>query len=317
MGGVFVLVRIKEVRADHSWESALGRFLEYKRAESLAEQTQNDYTQHVTRFMRRYPTAWSTSDRLAEAAFDYLAEDITPSTYNNRLVYLRTFFNWCVERGIIGSNPIANIKKRKAEPRVVSIDEKILRELLKLPDQDKYTGLRDYCIILITLDCGIRPSEAFRLLPVDFREKAAEIHIPAKIAKARKSRTLPLSDMTVRALRKLLLARPDEWGPDVPIFCTYEGRQLNRHTWGDWLELYSEQLGVHIRPYDLRHAFSLEYIRSGAGAFGLQKMLGHGGMEMTRRYVALANEDLKVEHAKASPLMKLTATTKRNTNIKK
>jgi integrase len=267
--------------------------------------------------MRRYPTAWSTSDRLAEAAFDYLAEDITPSTYNNRLVYLRTFFNWCVERGIIGSNPIANIKKRKAEPRVVSIDEKILRELLKLPDQDKYTGLRDYCIILITLDCGIRPSEAFRLLPVDFREKAAEIHIPAKIAKARKSRTLPLSDMTVRALRKLLLARPDEWGPDVPIFCTYEGRQLNRHTWGDWLELYSEQLGVHIRPYDLRHAFSLEYIRSGAGAFGLQKMLGHGGMEMTRRYVALANEDLKVEHAKASPLMKLTATTKRNTNIKK
>lgn len=38
---------------------------------------------------------------------------------------------------------------------------------------------------------------------------------------------------------------------------------------------------------------------------------------MTRQYVALANEDLKVEHSKASPLMKLTATAKRNTNIKK
>lgn len=55
-----------------------------------------------------------------------------------------------VECGIIGANPIANIKKRKAEPRVVSIDERILRELLKLPDQDRYTGLRDYCLILMT-----------------------------------------------------------------------------------------------------------------------------------------------------------------------
>ncbi|MEK3879185.1 hypothetical protein [Paenibacillus sp. FSL M7-0420] len=90
------MARIKTVRADHSWESALGRFLEYKRAEGLAELTQNDYTQHVGRFMRRYPGAWFTSDRLAEAVFEYLAEDIAPSTYNNRLVYLRTFFGWCV-----------------------------------------------------------------------------------------------------------------------------------------------------------------------------------------------------------------------------
>lgn len=111
----------------------------------------------------------------------------------------------------------------------------------------------------MTLDCGIRPSEAFRLLPEDFKERAAEIYIPAKIAKARKSRTLPISDMTVRALRKLLLARPDEWGPDTPIFCTYEGRQMNRHTWGDRLETYSNQLGVHIRPYDLRHVFTRVY----------------------------------------------------------
>ncbi|MEK4157872.1 site-specific integrase [Paenibacillus sp. FSL E2-0230] len=103
---------------------------------------------------------------------------------------------------------------------------------MKLPDQDKYTGLRDYYLILIMLGSGIRPSEAFRLLPVDFMEKAAEIYIPAKIAKARKSRTLHLSDMTVRAIHKLLLARTDDWSPDTPIFCSYEGRQMNRHTVG-------------------------------------------------------------------------------------
>lgn len=311
------MARITKISADNSWETALSRFLEFKRAEGLSETTQKDYTQHVGRFMRKFPSAWSTADRLAAAAFEYLAEDVAPSTYNNRLVYLRTFFGWCVERGIIGANPIANIKKKKADPRIVNIEEDILRELLKLPDQSRYTGLRDYSLMLLTLDCGIRPSEALRLLPSDFNERAREICIPAKIAKTRTSRTLPLADITVRAIRKLLSARSSDWGADVPIFCTYEGRQLNRHTWGDRMEMYSDQLGVHIRPYDLRHAFSLEYIRNGANAFSLQKTLGHGGMEMTRRYVALANEDLKEEHAKASPLMKLMATTKRNTKIKK
>lgn len=311
------MARITKISVDNSWETALARFLEFKRAEGVSETTQNDYTQHVGRFMRKFTNAWSTSDRLSAAAFEYLAEDVAPSTYNNRLIYLRTFFNWCVEKGIIGMNPLANIKKRKAEPRIVNMEADVLRDLLKLPDQSRYTGLRDYTLILLTLDCGIRPSEALRLLPGDFNERAHEIIVPAKIAKTRSSRTLPLADVSVRALRKLILARSDDWGSDTPIFCTYEGRVMSRHTWGDRLEMYSDQLGVHIRPYDLRHVFSLEYIRNGANAFTLQKTLGHSGMEMTRRYVALINEDLKEEHAKASPVKKLMATTKRNTKIKK
>ncbi|WP_339192119.1 hypothetical protein NST68_22590 [Paenibacillus sp. FSL E2-0230] len=116
------MVRIKAVRTDHSWESVLGRFLEYKRAEGLRSRHSATIRSMLPGFMRRYPGAGAKSDRLAEAAFECLAEDVAPSTYNNRLIYLRTFFSWCVERGIIGSNPITNIKKRKAEPRVVSID---------------------------------------------------------------------------------------------------------------------------------------------------------------------------------------------------
>jgi len=53
--------------------SGVARFLDYKRAEGLAEQTQSDYTRHG--FIRKYPSAWSTADRLADAAFKYLAED--------------------------------------------------------------------------------------------------------------------------------------------------------------------------------------------------------------------------------------------------
>ncbi|AWB46964.1 hypothetical protein DCC85_14165 [Paenibacillus sp. CAA11] len=66
----------------------------------------------------------------------------------------------------------------------------------------------------------------------------------------------------------------EEWGEDTPIFCSYEGRPLNCHTWGDRMELYSSKsIGHYIRPYDLRHAFALEFLRNGANAFSTQKLL--------------------------------------------
>ncbi|MDU8671995.1 MULTISPECIES: tyrosine-type recombinase/integrase [Paenibacillus] len=91
----------------------------------------------------------------------------------------------------------------------------------------------------------------------------------------------------------LISVRAPECGDDVPIFCSYEGRPLNRHTWGDRIEIYCKKIGTHIRPYDLRHVFALEFLRNGANAFATQRTLGHATMEMTQRYVAIVNSDLK------------------------
>ncbi len=71
---------------------------------------------------------------------------------------------------------------------------------------------------------------------------------------------------------------------------------------------YGEAIGVRIRPYDLRHLFALSYLRNGATAFHVQKMLGHEGLEMTRRYIALSDGDQKQMHAKASPVENLHPT---------
>ncbi|WP_338128190.1 tyrosine-type recombinase/integrase [Paenibacillus polymyxa] len=100
------------------------------------------------------------------------------------------------------------------------------------------------------------------------------------------------------------------------MFCSYEGQPLNRHTWGDWIEIYCKKMRTRIRPYDLRHVFALEFLRNGANAFTAQRALGHSTMEMTRRYVALVNDDLKTEHAKASPVDRLIKSTKAKRNTK-
>ncbi|WP_169083278.1 tyrosine-type recombinase/integrase [Paenibacillus sp. PL91] len=308
------MVRIKKIKnvMTVNWTEALEQFLFWKKAQGISEQTYKDYNQQVRLFFKRYPDSFESIENLKHNVFHYLGQDdIKPCTFNNRLVYLRTFLNWCLEQTIVKSNPLQSIKKRKDEGRVVSIDQDVLRRLLDLPDKQTFTGLRDFALILLTLDTGIRPKEALSLSIQDFNSSSQEIYITSVKAKTRVSRTLPISIPTVRAIRQVISVRPSEWTEDVPIFCTCEGNMLNRHTWGDRLERYSKTLGYHIRPYDLRHSFALEYIRNGANALTLQKTLGHSDLTMTKRYVALTNNDLKREHSLASPINNLMPETKR------
>ena len=68
--------------------------------------------------------------------------------------------------------------------------------------------------------------------------------------------------------------------------------------------MYSKTLKTSIRPYDLRHAFALQFLRNGGHALALQRTLGHTDLTMTKRYVALTEADLRQQHTIASPLAK-------------
>ncbi|WP_237699026.1 tyrosine-type recombinase/integrase [Caldicellulosiruptor obsidiansis] len=50
--------------------------------------------------------------------------------------------------------------------------------------------MRDYALILLTLDTGIRPKEAFSLLIEHFDFKTLQVYIPSDVAKTRVSRVI-------------------------------------------------------------------------------------------------------------------------------
>jgi len=301
-----------------SFESALEQFLLWKRAQGVSDQTMHDYKEHIHRFFRRYPDASipEAAEALEWGVYDYLGEDgIKPATYNNRLIYLRTFLNWCVDKEMIAENPLKNFKKRKAEGRKVMLDEDVIRELLLLPNISTYIGLRDHALMLFCLDTGIRPAEAFALRKSDFLV-VLEVEIRQETAKTKVSRTLHYSPETAKVIAELIAVRPDKWDDAAPVFCTYDGNQLNRHTWGDRIEYYCKRLGTHIVPYDLRHSFAILFLRQGGNALALQRMLGHVTLEMTKRYVALTNDDLRDQHRMASPIKRLLPSKKRVVKLK-
>lgn len=286
-----------------SWDVAAEYFLLYKKGEWLSSRTLKDYQTHISAFFNRYP-AGLANPALRSCVLEYLSEQISPYTYNLRLVYLRCFFRWCVDEGYLGADPTGRLHRRKTPPRIVNVPADCLAQLLSLPDRRTFAGLRDYALILLALDTGIRPGEALSLQPRHVDLKYAQVTIPSESAKTRVSRTLPLSNVTVQALLETIRARHPQWGESVPLFCSASGLPL-KDEWGRRLAEYGQRLGMKLRPYDLRHSFALHYLRHGGNAFALQRTLGHEDMAMTRRYVALTDQDLRKVHNTASPVQAL------------
>jgi site-specific recombinase XerD len=260
-----------------TWEQALKEFILWKQAQAVSDTTLNDYESHVSRFFQRYDCWQKPSFR--EYVHEYMSDKIKPATYNLRLIYLRAFFKWCMDEGegYLTVNPLAEFKRKKAEPRIVDVPEDRLQKLLTLPDHNTFAGLRDYSLICLTLDTGIRPKEAFQLTIQDIDLQQMQVHVLAHVSKTRTARSMDISPSTAESIRKIIKVRADWWDNDVPVFCTNEGTELSRHTWGDRLEAYSKTLGFKIRPYDLRHCFALWFLRNGGNAFGFAKYVGAYG----------------------------------------
>ncbi len=159
--------------------------------------------------------------------------------------------------------------------------------------------------MMLSIDTGIRPSEALQLMRDDIDLNGRTVTIRADVSKTREQRILFLSPETARTLEELIQLRKRSWRRSVPLFPTFDGRPLSEREWADRIGEYRVTSDTPIRPYDLRHYFSQAYLRNGGDVFSLKDILGHKTLQMTQRYISLNGEDLRTDHVKASPVRKL------------
>ena len=294
--------------SEYQWDETVETFLDFKEAVHCAPSTIRGYRYTLRVFHERTKPDLNDPNGLRRGVLRLLKDYKNPYSYNLHRAYLRAFFNWCIDEGIIeGSNPVKGTPTRQTSPRIRHLDEDTLKKLLKQPNKRTFDGSRDHAMMLVMLDCGIRPGELLRILPEDVDLKRGAIRVPERVAKSRLERTVSISSPTVNALSKVVSVRHYLWGKDVPVFCSRDGKKMSSTSWQHAFKKYvrKAKLDDTITSYDLRHTFAVMFLRNGGNLFALKTIMGHQELRMTERYARFVGRDVKSEHERASPVKQL------------
>jgi integrase/recombinase XerD len=280
-----------------------------KALEGLAERTLKDYEVHMryfTKFVDSIPR--SNSDRFSismQILKDYLyhmvqEKELKPCTVNIRLRTLKCFLKWLYDNKHINENYGLKLKlQRVPEDTIKPLSDSDIRKMLAVLNRGTYTGLRDFALMVIILDCGIRIKELCSIGIDDIDLKERVLLIKGDNAKTRKRRELPLSKQSCLLLKELIdIAK--EYNCKYVFNSSLTGEKLDENVAIKNFDKYGKKAGVKARctPHVFRHTFATNAVKAGMDTFTLQRMLGHSSLLTTRKYIQLDNTDLKRNHEK-------------------
>jgi integrase len=145
---------------------------------------------------------------------------------------------------------------------------------------------RTVCLIIMLLLCtGVRKNEALLAEKKYISMDTRVWRIPASSAKAKKMRSLPLSDAAMDVLRQ---AYSDSDSESAYVFVNKRTGKPYTTIQKQW-ERIREKAGLkHCRLHDLRHTFASYLANSGHSLFEIQTLLGHASPKVTMRYSHLS-----------------------------
>lgn len=306
-------MRMKTISDNRTLGDVVTEFLSFKKAQKVRQRTLSDYEKYIFSFVKQSNNTLDI-DVLKSEILNYFANipATSPARYNHPYQCLHALFAWCAKQDYIPYNPFdkLELKKIKDEGKVQPAEIRDIQSLLNSLDKHNYTELRDYTIILLMLDTGIRTSELMSICNNDYDPESQSILIRPEVAKTSRSRTLYLSPMTNTALKKFMKVKPTEW--EKWVFPTRDGKQLQANVLGRNFRKYCERAGVKFTPYQLRHSFATLYLENGGDLFTLQKQMGHSDLQMTKRYTDISDKLLVECHSSYSPISLLQNGSRRN-----
>ena len=164
---------------------------------------------------------------------------------------------------------------------------------------------RDYAIIMLFLNCGLRLSE---LSSIDI-DKIKDNDTLSIIGKGNKERTIFLNDACISAIKDYLTVRPKNSVDKKAMFISKRKNRMSNRAIQHMIDRYLEKTGLDTSIYSthkLRHtAATLMYKYGNVDIRALQEILGHESVSTTQIYTHIDNERLR-DAVKSNPLSSRT-----------
>jgi len=300
---------------------AIDLFITAKEAEQLSDSTIREYTRYLTRFKCLLSEDKDICNISTQDIYAFLKSQSNLSKKSLRNIYicLSSFFTFLVREEYLSKNLMRKIKPPRAEVKAVkpyTLDE--INAMLNAIEFSKpfvvygkrpFTirrpnALRNRAIILTLLDTGMRANELCSLKISDLNPNAG---FAVVYGKGRKERIVPLSPITLEAIRNYLSIERGEYKDEDYLFVCRNGNRFYPDTLNRLLRRICISAGikpVHV-VHRFRHTFAIYFLKKTRNPFALKEILGHSTLEMVKRYLAIADADILEAHRVASPVMTL------------
>ena len=213
---------------------------------------------------------------------------------------LRGFYKYyCDKLQLIDENPTKSLDMPKAQnalPKYLT-----LRESLQLLEsiEGKYKE-RDYCIITLFLNCGMRVSELVGINLQDISDDRLRL-----LGKGNKERMVYLNQACINAIEAYLPHRiTPKAGHKNALFVSQFGQRINVQTVKALVKKYLGAAGLsqkHCSVHKLRHTAATLMYQNGVDVRTLKEVLGHENLDTTMIYTHVVDQNLK-DASEANPL---------------
>lgn len=231
-------------------------------------------------------------------------------TKYRKLSSLRTFFRYLTDvEEILDSNPMETVEMPKIEkrlPEYLTLEESkhLLNTVLNYKQKDYYKW-RDYTIITLLLNCGMRLSELSAIDVGDIKEN----NTLRVIGKGNKERTVYLNPSCIMALKKYLPIRRAFYDESPALFFSKRKNRMSNRSIQHMIEKHITNAGFDPSKYTvhkLRHTAATLMYRYGDGDLrALQEILGHESVKTTEIYTHIDKEQLR-KTSLANPLSQIS-----------
>ena len=238
------------------------------------------------------------------AFLSYLATNLKskPATRARKSSTIRIFFKYLSQKEkLIENNPAQNLetpKKDKRMPKYLSLDESKKLLAVSSNEEDNRNAIRDYAIITIFLNCGIRLSELVGINLKDITFSESKLNV---IGKGNKERTIYLNKACMNAINDYIQnARPKEgiqYNSKNALFLSERRERISSRTVQYVVKKELQKAGLDTTKYSvhkLRHtAATLMYQYGKTDIRALQELLGHESISTTEIYTHVENYQVR------------------------
>ena len=232
---------------------------------------------------------------------ELMNSNISNRSVCRKISSIKSLYKFLKKNNIVGQSPLANVQLPKVSKRLPSFVKQ--KEILLLGDRsffpDDFFGFRDYLMIRLFYQTGMRLSELTNLKDSDINSDSIKV-----LGKRNKERLIPISLEFSKLIEQYKIFKNNEFEKvNEYLIVSDSGNKVYEKFVYRKVNYY---IGIvssidKKSPHILRHTFATHMLNNGADLNAIKEILGHENLSATQVYTHNSFEKLKNIHEQAHP----------------